>query len=71
MCTLQFINLLAYQFINSNLALLQLIATTTLFLASKLHLKNKILSLKSYAFILASFGLVFHLLLNSHCTNWL
>ena len=30
-----FINLVAYQFINSNLALLQLIATATLFLASK------------------------------------
>ena len=71
MCTLQFINLLAYQFINSNLALLQLIATTTLSLASKLYLKNKILSLKSSVFISASFGSVFHLLLNSHCKNWL
>ena len=30
-----FIILVAYQFINSNLALLQLIATATLFLASK------------------------------------
>ena len=49
----------------------RLIAATTLFLASKLYLKNKILSLKSCVFILASFGSVFHLLLNSHCTNWL